>query len=151
GTSQAGFRDRRVDGLKIHDPAPRAAIADLADIPAQPCGRHRGDRSLRGSNPDVRVPVCVCRVGARSTTAALVRGDPTPDRGVAGAATRGGIPVGHGTELFGARQRSRLWTGIHEARPGDGDSRPPDLTEVALAEPLCLAPYRGTPTRPFGS
>src|SRR6516225_1162922 len=40
------------------------------------------------------MPVCVSRVGARSTTAALVRGDPAPDRGVAGAATRGGIPVG---------------------------------------------------------
>src|SRR5499426_1298997 len=60
--SQARFRDRRVDGLKIHDPAPRAAVADLADIPAQPCTRHRGDRSLRGSNPDVRVPVCISYV-----------------------------------------------------------------------------------------
>src|SRR5215469_13538686 len=81
--------------------------------------------------------ICLSRVGARSTAPALVRGDPTPDRGVAGAATRGGIPVEHGTALFGARQRPRLWTGIHESRPGDGDSRPPDLTEVALAEPLC--------------
>src|SRR5262249_18528582 len=87
--------------------------------------------------PDVRVPVCVSGVGAWSTTAALVRGDPARDRGVAGAADLGGIPVGDGTALFGARQRPRLWTGIHESRPGDGDSRPPDLTEVALAEPLC--------------
>jgi hypothetical protein len=28
---------------KYNDPAPRAAIADLADILAQPCGHHRGD------------------------------------------------------------------------------------------------------------
>jgi hypothetical protein len=34
-----------------------ATIADLADIPAQPCERHRGNRSVRGSNPNVRVPV----------------------------------------------------------------------------------------------
>jgi hypothetical protein len=40
----------------------------------------------------------------RSTTAALVRGDPAPDGTMAGAADRGGIPVGHGTELFVARQ-----------------------------------------------
>ena len=57
-----------------------AAEPDLADVPAQPCGRNRGDRSLRGSNPDVRVSICVSRVGPRSTTAALVRGDPAPDR-----------------------------------------------------------------------
>ena len=48
------------------------------------------------------MPVCVSRVGARSTTAALVRGGPAPKRGVAGAADRGGIPMGHGTDLFDA-------------------------------------------------
>ena len=37
-------------------------------------------------------------------TAALVRGDAVPDGGVAGATDRGSIPVGHGTDLFGARQ-----------------------------------------------
>jgi hypothetical protein len=51
-----------------------------------------------------RVSVCVSRVGPRSPTTALVRGDPAPDRRVAGAADRGGIPVGHGADLFGARQ-----------------------------------------------
>jgi hypothetical protein len=59
---------------------------------------------LRGSNPDLRVPVYVSRVGPRSTTAALVRGDAASDGGVAGAADRGSIPVGHGADLFGARQ-----------------------------------------------
>ena len=44
-----GFEIAEFDGLQIHDPAPRAAIADVADIPAQPCTRHRGDRSLPGS------------------------------------------------------------------------------------------------------
>jgi len=72
-----------------------------------------------------------------STTAALVRGDPAPDGRVAGAADRGGVPMGYGTHLFGARQGSRLWTGIHESSPGDGDSGPPDITEVALAESIC--------------
>jgi Integrase core domain len=95
-TAQARVRDRRVDGLRIHDSAPRAAIADLANIPAQPCGSHRGHRSLRGSNSDVRVSICVPRIGTWSTTATLVRGDPAPDRGVAGAADRGGIPLGPG-------------------------------------------------------
>ena len=33
--------------------AQRTAIAELEDIPAQPCGRHCGDRSLRGPNPDL--------------------------------------------------------------------------------------------------
>jgi hypothetical protein len=65
---------------------------ELADIPVQPCGRNRGDRSLRGSNPNVRVPVCVCRGGSWTSTAALVCGDPASDRGVARTTDRGGIP-----------------------------------------------------------
>jgi hypothetical protein len=59
---------------------------------------------LCGSNAHIRVPVCVSCVGPRSTTTALVRGDAASDRGVAGAADRGGIPVGNSADLFGARQ-----------------------------------------------
>ncbi len=70
--AQARVRDRGVDGFQVHDPAPRAAIADLADISAQPCGRHCGDRSVSGSNPDIPVLVCVSGRGPRSTPATLV-------------------------------------------------------------------------------
>src|SRR5215510_4299423 len=42
-TAEAWVRSRRVDGVRVHDPTPRTAIPDLGDIPAQPCGRHRGD------------------------------------------------------------------------------------------------------------
>ena len=41
---------------------------------------------MRGSNPDIRVPVCIPRRGSRSTTATLVRSEPAPDGRVAGAA-----------------------------------------------------------------
>ncbi len=99
-----GFEIDRVDGLQVHDPAPRTAVKELADIPAQSCRRNRSDRSLRGSNPDLRVPVCVCRGGSRTSTAALVWGDPASDRGVARTTDRGGIPVENGADLFGARQ-----------------------------------------------
>jgi hypothetical protein len=80
------------------------AVANLADIPAQPRGCHCGNRSLRGSNPDIRVPVCVSRHRPRSTTTALVYRYAAPDRRMAGAADRGGISLGYGVELFGARQ-----------------------------------------------
>ena len=43
------------------------------------------DRSLRGSNPDLRVSISVSRRRSRPATAALVRGDAVPDGGVAGA------------------------------------------------------------------
>jgi hypothetical protein len=43
---EARIRDRRVDGFQVHDPTSWAAIADLADIPAQPGGRYRGNRSV---------------------------------------------------------------------------------------------------------
>src|SRR3981081_4323540 len=46
----------------------RELIHRMSDIPAQPCGRHRGDRSVRSSDRDIRVPVCVSRRGPWSTT-----------------------------------------------------------------------------------
>ncbi len=52
-TAEARVRNRRVDGLQVYDPAPRAAVADLADIPVQPRGCHCGNRSLRGSDLDI--------------------------------------------------------------------------------------------------
>ena len=39
--------------------------------------------------------------------------------------------MGHGTDLFGARQRWRLRPGLHKSNPGDEDSGSPDITEVA--------------------
>jgi len=42
----AWIYDRRVDGFLIHNPAPGAAIADLANFPAQPCGRTPSWRSI---------------------------------------------------------------------------------------------------------
>ena len=41
-TAEAWLHHRRVDGLQVHGQTSRAAIADLADVPAQPC---RGGRS----------------------------------------------------------------------------------------------------------
>jgi hypothetical protein len=67
-------------------------------------GSHCGDRSLRGSHRDLRAPVCLSRSGPWTSTAAVVCGDPESDRGVAGSTDHAGIPVGHGTDLFGARQ-----------------------------------------------
>jgi hypothetical protein len=51
--AQAWLRGRRVNRLQIHDQTPRTAIADVADIPAQPCGYNCRYRSLPGSDPDV--------------------------------------------------------------------------------------------------
>jgi hypothetical protein len=58
--------------------------------------------------PTVRleVPVCVSRVGPLSTTAALVRGDPASDGRVAGAANRGGVPVGQSTSFACSPRRA---------------------------------------------
>ena len=76
--TEAWLPDRGVDRLQIHDPASRTPITNLADIPAQPCGCHRGDRSLPGSNPDLRVSISVSRRRSRPATTALVRGDAVP-------------------------------------------------------------------------
>jgi hypothetical protein len=39
--------------------------------------------------------------------------------------------MGCGTNLFGARQRWRLRARLHKPNPGDGNSGPPDIAEVA--------------------
>src|ERR1700730_1271333 len=80
------------------------AIAELADIPAQPCGRDCGDRSVRGSNPDLRAAVCLSCCGPWTAATAVVCGDPQSVGGVAGSTDGRGIPVEHGGHLFGARQ-----------------------------------------------
>src|SRR5262245_32289407 len=73
-------------------------------VPPQPCECHCGDRSLCGSDPDVRVPVCVSGGEPWSTTAVVVRGNSASDGGVASATDCGGIPVGHGTAVPSPRQ-----------------------------------------------
>ncbi len=59
--AEARIRDRRIDGLQVRDATPRATVAELADIPAQPRRRHRRDRSLRSSDRELRAPICVSR------------------------------------------------------------------------------------------
>src|SRR6266508_6804893 len=69
-----------------------------------PCGRDCGDRSVRGSNPDLRAAVCLscCRLWTAAT--AVVCGDPQSVGGMAGSTDGRGIPLEHGAHLFGARQ-----------------------------------------------
>jgi hypothetical protein len=57
-----------------------------------------------GDFQEALAPVCLSGRQPRSTTAALVCGNPTSDGGVVGAADCGGISLGRGTGLFGARQ-----------------------------------------------
>jgi len=68
------------------------------------CGCHRGDRSLCGSDPDIRVPVCVSCREPWSTPAVVVRGNHASDGGVASAADRGGLSVGHGAAVSCPRE-----------------------------------------------
>src|SRR6266436_1967121 len=82
----------------------RTAIAELADIPAQPCGRDCGDRSVRRSNPDLRAAVCLSCCGPWTAATAVVCGDSQSVGGVAGSTDGRSIPVEHGAHLFGARQ-----------------------------------------------
>src|SRR5262245_43530257 len=42
-TAQARYRGRAVDGRQVHGEGWARAVADLEDLSAQPCGRHRRD------------------------------------------------------------------------------------------------------------
>src|SRR5262245_17325982 len=104
GTGRLCTRSRGVNGFEVHDPAPWTAFAELADIPAQPCGRHCGSRSVRSSNPDLRAAVWLSCSGPWTEATAVVCGDPQSVGGVAGSTDGRRIPVEHGANLFGARQ-----------------------------------------------
>src|SRR5260221_14176579 len=62
------------------------------------------DRSVRGSDPDLRAAVCLSCCGPWTAATAVVCGDPQSVGGVAGSTDGRGIPVEHGAHLFGARQ-----------------------------------------------
>ena len=81
--AEARIRSRGVNSFEVHDRAPWTAIAELADIPTQPCGRHCGDRSVRGSNPDLRAAVCLSCFGPWTAATAVVCCDPQSVGGVA--------------------------------------------------------------------
>ena len=61
-------RTRSVDGIQVHDPMPRTVAADLADVPAQPCRCHCGDRPMRCADPDIRTFACAPRHRSQPTT-----------------------------------------------------------------------------------
>src|SRR5262249_16445993 len=99
-----GAQGRRVDRLQVHDPTLRAAVPDLADIPAQSCGGYCSNLSLRCSDAAVRAPVCLSCCGPWPAPAVVVCGNPESDSGMDGPTDRTGVPVEHGADLFGARQ-----------------------------------------------
>ena len=59
-----GFEIDRVDGLQVHDPAPRATVANLANVSAQSCGRHRGYGLPCGADDQLSAAVRVGDPGA---------------------------------------------------------------------------------------
>ena len=98
------FEVAEFDGLQIPGQTPRTAVAKLANLSAQPCGCHRRDRPVRGPYHQLRVSLCLSCHRPWSKTVAMVRGHAAPDGRMAGAADRGGIPVGHGAVVPDPRQ-----------------------------------------------
>jgi len=45
--------------------------------------------------------------------------------------------VGHGADLLVRDNDGAYGPGFHTSSPGDGDSRPADITEVAVAKRIC--------------
>src|SRR6476661_6994520 len=85
--------------IRHRGPPSRAAIANLANVPAQPCRRDRSNRSLRSPHGDIRTPVCTRNHRSRASQAALGRRDPASDDRMVGAADRRGVPMGHRSDL----------------------------------------------------
>ena len=56
-TSQAWDRDQSGRCFQVHDPAPEAAVADLEDIPSEPCGLSGVRRFLRRADSHFSAPV----------------------------------------------------------------------------------------------
>ena len=67
-TSQAWDRDQSGRCFQIHDPAPEAAIAELADIPSEPCGLSGVCRFLRRADCHVSALVRVHHPAPRASS-----------------------------------------------------------------------------------
>ncbi len=59
---EAGDRDQPGYGVQLHGPPSPPAVTDLADLPRQPCGRTRLDRSVRRPDRYLSSALCLHRV-----------------------------------------------------------------------------------------
>src|SRR5258708_34176194 len=102
-TADAGVRGCPVDRLQIHGAGWDAAFAKLEDVPSKPRAGDLRHRSVCGSDPDLWAIVRVSGSGPRPAATAVVRGDATSDRRVAGPTDHRGLPLGLSAGLPGAR------------------------------------------------
>ena len=107
-TSHAWDRDQSGRCLQVHDPAPEAAIADLVDIPSEPCGLSGVCRFLRRIDCYVSAPVRVHRPAPRASPHRAFRRNRAPHIAMGLAADprapKAALREGNGSAVLGAHR-----------------------------------------------
>ena len=90
-----GIEVAAIDCGQVSATAPKAAQADLANIPDQSCGADRLDRLLYRSDRNIPGSVCLHRAVACSTPRGALQCDGAPEPGDNTANSRS-VPLGSG-------------------------------------------------------
>ena len=100
------------------------SVADLADVPRQPCEAACLDRLLHRADDPVPGPVRLLGACSRPTPDPPLRRHGTPHRRMDSAATPRRLPMGYRPALPAARSRLHLRQRLHKAGQGPGHPGP---------------------------
>ena len=121
--------------------------SDLADLPAQPCGRDcRGGLVCR-AHDRLQITLLPGHSVSRPTEAHSPCYDHTSDRRMDCSADHRGVSLGRSARVSRARPGRRLWRGCEATSTRAGHSGSTNRTALALAKWPCRAADRLGPTR----
>ncbi len=124
-TLQAWDRNQSGCCLQIHDPAPKAAIANLEDIPSEPRQRPSVCRFLRRADCHLSAPVCVHRPASRAPPHRAFRRNRAPRIAMGLTAAPGSVSMG---DRAAAPDPGPRWSAVFQSR-----LEPMGFTEVLTA------------------
>ena len=139
------------DSSQVHGTPPTPAIADLAHILGEPHQRSRLRRFLRGSDSHISAAVRVRHPFPWPPQADSLRGYPSSDCGVDGAATLAGASLGYGAAFSVARSRRQLRGDVSRRCPMARNRGSALCSALTLAECLCGTADRIDTPRMSGS
>ena len=144
-TSQAWDRDQSGRCFQIHDPAPEAAIAELADIPSEPCGLSGVRRFFRRADRHVPALDRVHRTAPRTPSHCAFERNRAPHITMGVATGPGGVSMGDRAALSDPGSRRVLRCRFPLAASGHGDQRGSHRCQITVAERVRGKGHRNDP------
>src|SRR3954447_19661857 len=130
---------------------PKAAVADLEDVPRSSPEDADFGGLLYGSDDPVPDPVRVFGPGPRTSAHYSLCRHRASHRRVDGPPAPGSFSLGQRPKIFAARSGSDLWRGVCPAGKGDGHPAGPFRPALSVAARVCRTGDRYDPPRMPGS